>query len=232
MKNIIIFIGIILAAAACKDIDPQPAAVNGLNFMLLEEGSVKNYKQTIVNIDRQVGIYDSTEWILRETIGEQIAQSGDAKTFRVEVERRKIDETNWQAYTVYELQISREKIVRVEANNPIVILRFPQSEGSTWKGNALNTNKVEWFKYNRLNIDTTIQQVKYNSVCEVVHRDFLTLYSLESQKELYKANVGLIKKEVFNVQSQANSFPGNFDINTPLLDRLTYGTIEILEIID
>lgn len=232
MKQIIIYIGIILIAATCKDLEPQPVEANGLNFMPLEKGNVVEYKQTLVHIDIPSGIYDTTEWVLRETMGEQIAQSNNSKTYRVEVQRRKIDETAWQPYTVYELQVSNEQIVRVEANTAIVVLRFPMEQGRTWQGNALNTIPDEKFKYGKLNIDTTIQTVAYDSVCEVIHRDFLTLYTLQSQKELYKRNVGLIRKEIYNVESQQISSAPPLDLSKPLLDRLTKGTIEILEILD
>ncbi|MDR0940684.1 MAG: hypothetical protein LBM68_00490 [Bacteroidales bacterium] len=232
MKQLIIYIGIILVATACNSVDPQPIEANGFNFIPLEQGSVTEYKQTLVHIDLPAGIYDTTEWLLRETMGEQISQSGDSKIYRIEVQRRGINDTAWQPYTVYELQVSNEQIVRVEANTAIVVLRFPMEEGKTWQGNALNTMPNEKFQYRKLNIDTTIQTIVYDSVCEVVHRDFLNLYTLQSQKELYRRNVGLIRKEIYNVESQENDFPGNFNITTPLLDRLTYGDIEILEILN
>ncbi|MCL2329393.1 MAG: hypothetical protein FWC39_12885 [Bacteroidetes bacterium] len=244
MKKIHIYIGIILLITACsKDLETPPAATTGFNYLPITKGKVTLYKQTIVTIDRLVGIYDTTEWVLRETIGEQIAQSKNSKTYRVEVQRRKLDDTQWQPYTPYELQLSNERIVRVDTNTAVVVLRFPQELGKTWQGNALNIKPNEKFKYTRFNIDTTIQVSigttiqthAYDSVCEITHRYFPTVVSLQSQKELYRKDIGLLRKEVYNVQSQPTHVPPGgipLDMTKPLLDRLTYGKIEILEILD
>lgn len=233
MKKIHIYIGIILLTTACsKDFETQPPAVTGFNYIPTTEGKVTLYRQTIVDIDVKVGIYDTLEWVLRETVREQIAQSKDAKTYRVEVQRRKLDETQWQPYTVYELQLSNERIVRVDTATAVVALRFPQELDKTWQGNALNTSLDEKFKYTRFNIDTTIQTHTYDSVCEVTHRNFETMYSLQLQKELFRKDVGLLRKEVYRVESQQIQGKPSLDLTKPLLDRLTKGRIEILEILD
>jgi len=241
MKKTHIYIGIILLITACsKKIEPLPPAVTGFNYLDVTKGKVTLYKQTIVDIDVQSGRYDTTEWVLRETIGEQIAQSNNSITYRVEVQRRKLNETQWLPYTVYELRLSQENIVRVDTNTAVVVLHFPQELGKTWQGNALNTKPDEKFKYTRFNIDTTIQVSigttiqthAYDSVCEVTHRNFPTVVSLQSQKELYRKGIGLLRKEVYNVESQDIKGRPPLDFTKPLLDRLTYGTIEILEILE
>ncbi len=234
MKKIYIYIGIILLTTDCsKPFEQPPAELNGFNFMPMIEGKSILYKQTIVNIDHGGRVRDTTEWILQETMSAQIAQSNISQTYRVEVQRRKLNETQWQAYTVYELQLSKERIVRVDTNTAKVVLTFPQFEGKTWQGNAWNIFENEKFKYTHLNLDTTIQSTNYDSVCEVQHRYSQNAIELKSYKELYRKDIGLLRKEMYDVQSQPNDFPGTWNPDeTPILDRITVGIIEIIEILE
>jgi hypothetical protein len=205
--------------------------VNGLSFLPTANGHITVYKQTIVNIDVAAGIYDTTEILLREIMRGQIGEASDALLHRVEVQRFNAAELRWLPHNTYELQLSALRIARVDTNTVIVILHFPQVENKSWQGNVLNTNPAERFKYTAVNMDTIIQSQHYDSVSEVTQRNFETMYSLQRQKELYRQGIGLLRREVYNVESQ--HLPGKpLDLSKPLLDRLTKGKIEITEILN
>ncbi len=114
---------------------------------------------------------------------------------------------------------------KVEENLRYIKLVFPVNENQKWNGNIQNT-LPEWnYEYDFFDLPRTIGGIYFDSVLQVNQYDD-KLSNLVEHKyyiEKYARNVGLIYKQVIDVESQpGNPIPPGF-FNVPIMQRITSG---------
>lgn len=228
MKQFVLIIISFLCLFSCKEnsYTPQPTQLH-TKYIVLETPHECNFTLTQITIDVVAGIRDTQVWHVRDIMSNEIVDTLDYTLYRVERNRRKADTLPWNPYTVYSIRAYSKSLVRVWENTPYVIMQFPEIIGKTWNGNEYNTKPAEQYSYTAINTTDTIGQTIYDSVLVITQQNFKSLYTYQFKEERYAYGVGLISKTTYDVESQPNH--ANINLNLPIEQRITKGTIEIYE---
>ena len=125
---------------------------------------------------------------------------------------------------------------KVEENVRFVKLIFAVTKDKSWNGNAQNINEEIDYKYSFVDQTKIIGGNTFDSTLEVEQQNHLDLISQQYYVEQYAKNVGMVYKQVIDVNSQPNPnwynsllFPfGNDSVTAfyqkPILQRVTSGT--------
>ncbi len=226
--NILVVIVLCVFMFSCKDKTPQPIVNNQkIQYVILTPPYQSNFLFTQITIDVVAGIRDTQVWKVRDIVSNIIIDTLDYTLYRVERVRRKADTLAWQPFTVYGIREYSKSIVRIDDNIPYVILQFPEKQGKTWNGNEFNVKPAEQYTYTKINTNDTIQGIIYDSVLVITQQKFKSLYTYQFKEERYAYGIGLISKIKYDVESQPNH--ANINLNLPIEQRITKGTIEIYE---
>lgn len=129
------------------------------------------------------------------------------------------DSIPWQLKGVCYSVKTTALVERLENNVRYVKLVFPVKEGKKWNGNALNT-KGEWeYEYTETDVSLGIGSYLFDSTLTVLQRDELTIFTKQYYKEKYVKNVGLVYREVIDVESD------NPNQAIPILGRVKKGVL-------
>lgn len=109
----------------------------------------------------------------------------------------------WTIKDVWQVNITNKSVEIVEENIRFVKLTFPVKENNTWNGNSTNT-KEEWeYKYNYTDKTETIGGVPFEKVLFITQKDFPTLISREYYVEKYAKDIGLVYREIIDLDLQS-----------------------------
>jgi hypothetical protein len=139
----------------------------------------------------------------------------------------------WKLRNVCISNLTASTAERVEENIRYKKLIFPVSTKSSWNGNAQNTLDPLNYSYLFVDLPRTIGNTKFDSVLQVNQQDATNLISKKYYIEKYARHVGLVQKQVIDVESQPDGVPDSLLpvwIATPIMDRVDKGFQYILTI--
>lgn len=251
MKNYIFIIIISFCFITCKKTTEAPPDL-GYNYFPNQVGQYVvydvdsvNYNNADINANTHLAKVDSFKFQIKEKIQSIYNDNQNRPTIRLE---RYIKQYNpalpynqilWTLRNVWAENRTNTTAEKIEENTRYIKLVFPITENKTWNGNAQNTNE-EWnYYYNFIDKQRTIATQNFDSVLQVIQHDNGNNNIIQKQlyTEQYARKVGLVYKQIIDIESQAPSewanillFPYGQDstqafYSTPILKRITKGTI-------
>lgn len=168
---------------------------------------------------------------VKELIESYFTDNEGRQAMRVERYKRLYNDTipydslPWTISRVWAFVRTNSTAEKVEDNERFIRLAFVPRVGKTWDGNAFNTNG-EWdYEYKEVDEPYSINSMHFDSTLLVQQLLDTNLLYYHSYKERYARNVGLIEKNVINVEDDA-LFPGS------VLTRIQRGTICNIRLVD
>ena len=221
----LLFLFILLLAYGCKKkvIVPDKNETLGYDYYPLQVGKNVVYEVEEITIDAPVGKFDTIHYFLKEEIIE-VMDSTKKSTYKMERYTRNTETDAWEIRDVWTVTKSNEKLIRNEENIPIVKLVFPLSENKKWNANQYNTLGIQEYEITGFDQKDSVTNIVFQKVASVSEYNFESLFEKHFELEKYSRNVGLIFRQLINVESQT----GNgitIDVSKPIMDRITMGTI-------
>lgn len=223
-----------------KEKDPGPDM--GYNYFPTQVGRYVIYNVDSFYYYNSPTIIDTFKFQLKEKIQSIYPDNQGRTTLRLERYVKIYDpivpysSMPWILRDVWAANRTTTTAEKVEENVRYVKLAFAVREGQTWNGNAQNTNPVSTYAYQFFDQPRTIAGVSFDSVLQVNQENNENLILKSYYIEKYARNIGLVQKQVIDIESQPNPnwsnplmFPfGNDSLVAfyakPILQRVTSGT--------
>lgn len=122
----------------------------------------------------------------------------------------------WTIKDVWQVNITNKNVEIVEENIRFVKLIFPVKESSTWDGNSTNTMGQWDYTYAYVDNKESINGNSFDKVTQVTQKNFPTLISREYYIEKYAKDVGLVYREIIDIDFQDTVVPLSFPLNNVL----------------
>lgn len=149
-------------------------------------------------------------------------------TYRIVRYYRKTASDDWQVQHVWAVNRTNLTAERVENNIRTVNLRFPVKNGLMWNANVYNSNGEQNFEISNLDIPYLLGSQTYDTTLTLVQQaDTGNLISYKYKFEIYAKNVGLVYKEINDVEDQKNITP-----NIAVQYRIDSGVITKIKLIE
>lgn len=229
MKKLLAYTLIVCVCFSCSKNSSSPST-NWDEYYPLSNGCVRTYECTSVKVDVPAGLYDSSVFFLRETIGGIVSKENSCTVYADYFEKSETPNGPWSPYLSQSVQKYSNAIVRVENNVPYQVLKFPAKYDYSWDLNLYNQEDEQLVFYDKIFSHDTIYTSTFDSVLVVLQKDFKSLYTWDYAEERYARNVGLIYRKNISVESQPNH--ARIDLSKPIEDRITKGTITTLQLVN
>ncbi len=131
---------LILPFSCQKELESPEVKLKPITYYPVETGIENVYQITRIHIDAEVNVFDTVEWLLKETIGEVLDSTSEYKRYQL---NRFINTATGQWEKIQEWQLLKYDncINRVEDNIEIITLSNPIKEGTQWDRNLYNTSE-------------------------------------------------------------------------------------------
>lgn len=186
------------AAISCSQDDFKTPDI-GLDYIPLKKGLYQTYavEETIY----QLGTPETFSYELKTIVVDSFLNAENEYTYVVHRSKRNEGAVDWQYLDTWSIQKDNSEAIVSEENVPYVRLKFPARVGMEWNGNAYNTYDEDDYL-----LESTKQAFTFNdetfSDCITINQndnqDFIVY--LDQRKEIYARNVGLVYKEVTQLQ--------------------------------
>ena len=130
------------------------------------------------------------------------------------------DSMPWSIKEAWTVSGDQRSIQVVESNLRFTKLIFPVQLNSTWNGNANNSNAEQMYFYEYIDKAETIGNVNLSQVLQVKQKSLRTLISYQNYVEKYAKGVGLVYREITDLQS--NNIIANKDVEERIEQGIIY----------
>jgi hypothetical protein len=236
MKHVVglLVIAFILSSVlSCKK-DAAATVDLGYNYFPDQAGSYVVYDVDSFYYNDFTSHVDTFKFQLKEKIQSVFLDNENRNTLRLERYVRFYKATTpysslpWVLRDVWMGNRTKSTAEKVEENVRYVKLVFPVEKDKRWNVNAQNTNDAMDYSFAFADLKQTIGGKKFDSVSQVNQQNATTLISKEYYIEKYARNIGLIYKQVIDVQSQPSPLLTPTQLQafygTPIMQRVTSGT--------
>ena len=231
LKRVVYITFIVISFLSCKKDDEPVIKQIDYSYYPLKTGNYIMYDVEEINIDKAIGVYDTTKYQLKEFIESQFIGSNGKTQYRIERYKRANDTVPWSITDVWSVYFLDNKLVKVEENIPVIKINFPVEQDKSWDGNKLNTLDSTLFTITNLDIADTVNSTVFDSVLTVTIANEESLIDKKLIYEKFAKNIGLVEKINIDINSQPeNGDP--VDITVPVEERITTGTIYRQKIFD
>ncbi len=229
----LIFISFILTSSlfSCKK-EKQQAADFGYSYFPEKVGSYVIYDVDSFFYNDFTDHIDTFKFQLKEKIQSVFSDNESRPTLRIERYIKKYDPykpyplITWKLRNVWVGNRTETTAEKVEENMRYIKLVFPVNGSSSWNGNAQNTADPWNYTYLFIDQPRTIGNLKLDSVLQVNQHDETNLIFKKYYIERYARHIGLVYKQVIDVQSQPDGVPDSLLpiwIATPIMQRVDAG---------
>lgn len=188
-----------LAFAGCKPDDPAIEVDLGYDYFPNE---VLTYKEYFVDSTAHGITKENFQFYLREELTESFVDDEGQVSVRVERFKKLNIDDEWQLTDVWTQKRTSTNAQRVEENVRFVRLAFPVDLDETWDGNAYNSND-EWIhSYLEIDIPKTVGDFAWGKTLTVEQRNNVNLVDQELATEIYAKGVGLVYKQLIDLNFQ------------------------------
>lgn len=191
----VLFIVWLLLFSSCQTdpLEPDESRL-GLDFFPLETGQYRIYDVEEIQY-RITGNIDTIRYQLKEIVEDSMLMNNEL-THRLHRFSRATEGTAWHLDSVWTARKNTRQVIVTESNVPYLKLVFPVAENTSWDGNSYNSKTAE--NYTMINISQpfALENISFDNSITVVHSNNQdTIISLDSRKEIFARNIGLIYKE-------------------------------------
>ncbi len=197
----------------CKPPVDDPTIDFKYDYFPLKVGHTYIYDVDSVTYDDFTGRVDTVNYQLRMFFESTFLDSENRIAYRIEVNKRNTDQSNWEAHAVWFANRTASTAERVEDNLRFINMTFPPKLDKTWNGNGYLdieggrclADYDDWeFTYIELDQPKTVNNILYDSTLTVEQINDTTENLLEMQFsfETYAKNIGLIEKEFWSLETQ------------------------------
>ena len=218
---------IVLAYSCKKDTkDTTSSIVLGYDYYPLTINSYIIYNVVDISVDATVGKFDTARYQLKEVIADSIFSADTTvKRFKIERYTRKDITQPWDFKNAWQVIQSKTYLIRIEDNIPLVKQVYPMSIDMTWNINRYDTLPEKTNTLLSFDKQDTINGTIFLKVAQTVQNDFSSFYQKQYETEKYARGVGLVYKQLIDVESQSTDQNHPININKPIMERVTSGTI-------
>lgn len=217
----------LLALSACHKENIVPADVEfsaDKQYFPLETGKSLIYKVTEITIDKPSDYYDTIVYYLRERTDIPFIDNEGDTAYRIE--RFKSQTTsNWTISDAWEAKLTTYTAEKVEENQRFIKIKFPLAIGKYWNGNLKNELDDKDCTITSLSSKYKNENIQLDSCLSITRDSSVTQISKQYDVETYARNIGLVYKEITNINSQEVIY------GVPIENRIYRGTIYRQELI-
>jgi len=221
MKKIVFWALVVFALQSCKkdntDIDISalqyeyyPTAIGTYVIYDVDSTTYNDFYSPVLITNSTYQIKEKIESVFEDNLGRP--------SVRIERYIRNSDAETWKLLNVWYATRTERVLERVEDNLRFVKFIFPPTEEVTWKGNTYIDQSIlpvlfkeDWnYEMKDINMPLTIGATTYDSTTTVIQKNYIDFDIRFSKiekvysKEIYGKGVGMIYKELWNVQRQNN----------------------------
>ena len=217
----------LLALSACHKENIVPADVEfsaDKQYFPLETDKSLIYKVTEITIDKPSDYYDTIVYYLRERTDIPFIDNEGDTTYRIE--RFKSQTTsNWTISDAWEAKLTTYTAEKVEENQRFIKIKFPLAIGKYWNGNLKNELDDKDCTITSLSSKYKNENIQLDSCLSITRDSSVTQISKQYDVEIYARNIGLVYKEITDINSQEVIY------GVPIENRIYRGTIYRQELI-
>lgn len=200
---------------ACKDVTEDPNIDLGLDYFPIEVGKWLVYEADSVVFNGFTGTIDTTEFFIREFVESNFTDNEGRPASRIERSYRSNENEDWVLRDIWYAVKDSQYAERIEENVRFLKLVFPITANKTWKGNTyINSNDPDLnfyddWDYEITNTNTSYQygDLNLSNAIDIQQIDFETFIEKSYGKETYAKGVGLVFKELWQLETQDLSNP-------------------------
>ncbi len=162
----------------------------------------------------------TTKFQIKEKIESQFEDNLGRPSMRIERYIRNTSSDTWKFLNVWYATRTERSLERVEDNLRFIKFAFPPTEDLTWNGNKYIDQSIlpvlfkEDWNYQMIDVNKpySLQGHNYDSTVTVIQKNYIdndprrfSVFEKVYSKEIYGKGVGMIYKELWNVQRQNNT---------------------------
>ena len=150
---------------------------------------------------------------IRELVADTFTDVAGRLNYRIERQKQASDTSEFVVQKSFAIYRSATSAERLEDNKRTVILSFPLNPGSTWDGNAFNTDEKENFTVATAHKALTIGDLRFDSVATIEHNiDTANFVEKKFRVEKFARGIGLISIEYMDIETKLNGDSGLYYI--------------------
>lgn len=194
-----------LAMASCKK-DPDLTMVQfGYEYFPIELGSYKIYLVDSIGHDLTS---DTAQFQIMEVVEEQFTDNVGNPAYRIGRYKRITSSDDWSfQYTIVEKRTTTFA-ERKEGNLSYIKMVFPINDEQTWDGNAYNFMDPWNYAYSGIGLSANLGLFNFDRSLTVNQRNSVNLVDQEIASEIYAAGIGLIHKQLIDLNIQNEELTG------------------------
>jgi len=204
-KGLVVFLIFNALVFSCAEDEPVVPDM-GFQYYPLRVGNYSIYQVNETSIS--LSVETNTDYELKVTITDSTVNEKGLTTYVLVREKRANPSAGWQSLDTWSAKLVDNKIVQNEANVVFVKLIFPPSVNLKWDGNQYNNlpdngnlfNESGSEQYFISNLNEALRLpsgFETNNALTIVQNDFSDeIIGMDMRKEIYASGVGLIYKEV------------------------------------
>ena len=192
-----------LLLTACKTKTADPVDL-GESYIPVAAGTWLQYRVDSIDHNAFTGEVDTFQFQLREVVESSSTDTEGRTAYRIERYKRNDDNAAWGLTDVYSATLTNTGFERFEENVRYLRLSFPPKDGKTWDGNSFNNNAEQEYEYSNVHVGRTVGTHNFDSTLTVVQENNTNLIEIRKAEEHYARNIGLVYKEIIDLDLQDN----------------------------
>jgi hypothetical protein len=179
--------------------DPDPEFI-GAGYFPLEVGRFVEYDVEEIRYSPNQPP-QATNYIVREEIVDSTSNQAGGITYVIYRWEREDDNDTWEFIATWSARREINRLVLNEGNIPFIKLSLPVRNGLIWDGNALNSSPEDTYIMTNVDQDYELPNGMNVSSLQVIQEEFddLIVGERDIRRELYGYNIGLIQREIIQL---------------------------------
>lgn len=136
---------------------------------------------------------------IKEVIESEFEDNLGRPSLRIERYKRDSAGDDWKIKDIWYATRTNSQAEKIEENERYVKMVFPVRDYQEWDGNVYNTQSEWLYYYDSIGNSRSINGLSFNETVKVVQRENFNLIEEEFAYEIYAKGVGLIYKELIDV---------------------------------
>jgi hypothetical protein len=157
-----------------------------------------------------------------EVLAEEFIDGENQLAIKVERYSRIDDNDLWVLSDIWTQKRTNQSAQRIEEDVRYVRLGFPVEADKTWNGNAYNTMEPWNYKIMEVDVPAMYNGLSFEQTATVFQRNNVNLIDQELASEVYARGVGLVYKQLTDIEIQQGDMIG-VDMTMKILE---YGVVE------
>lgn len=215
-KSFLILVMASLLICSCKKESTVVTPDLGYSYFPNNVGHYIIYDVDSIYKDGFSGLLTDGKYQIKEVVESVFTDNQGRPTMRIERYRKDtVNYPDWTIYNVWTANLNTTNAERFENNIRYIKLVFPVKVGTTWNGNAMNTDVEEDYEYTTAHEPITINNFTFDSVTTVLQADELfNVAQPKFKEEKYAAGVGLVYRKKYVIETKTNPQTGVIDTSS------------------